>query len=52
MDSCDYQTDDTESEDDYLDDEGGQVKLLTFSLELYLSFTFNVAFGIRILVVH
>ena len=30
MDSCDYQIDDTESEDDYLDDEGGQVKLLTF----------------------
>ena len=30
MDSCDYQIDDTESEDDYLDDEGGQVNLLTF----------------------
>ena len=46
MDSCDYQTDDTESEDDYLDDDGGQVKL-NISLELYLSFTFNVVFGIR-----
>lgn len=47
MDSCDYQTDDTESEDDYLDDEGGQVKLLTFpwnSIFLSLSMLL-LAFG-------
>ena len=47
MDSCDYQIGDTESEDDYLDDEGGQVKFLTFPWKSYLSFTFNVVFGIR-----
>ena len=47
MDSCDYQIDDTESEDDYLDDEGGQVKLLTFpwnSIFLSLSMLL-LAFG-------
>ena len=47
MNSCNYQTDDTEdndSEDDYLDDEGGQ---LNFLLSPLFTFQFIVTFGIH-----